>query len=120
MYFIGTRIYTFELADGDEVDDDTVHTSRVRRGGLTYPLLITKGNYYLFAEQVIIPRSAIPLGVDPYEVYYDHIWPDGSPVRRECCVHCDASSPARRKEFIRKHNVRYFKYDVIWAQHQRS
>jgi len=108
LYFIGEQIFVFDLALGDEVDDDTVHTSMVGNNEVPYPTLITKHNYYLLAEQVVIPRSAIPLGTNPYEVYYDNL---------PCCPLCDASLPARRRKEFNERYVRYYKYDVIRMRH---
>jgi len=116
LYYIGECIFSFELAEGDELTDEAIYTSLMGNNWVPYPALITEHNLYLLIEDAVIPRDAIPLGIDPYQVYYGYMLPDGS---KPGDVYSDAADEARHREFVKQHNVRPFKRNDVWERFQR-
>jgi hypothetical protein len=68
--FIGYKIFTFEVEEGDEI---VSYYSPVGNSSVPYPYAVGKKNTYLMLEEVYVPNDVLDLSLDAYSQYYGFI-----------------------------------------------
>lgn len=68
--YIGSEIFEFDLADGDE---PVLYESYVGPNDVPYPYLVGKTHTYLLIEGVKVENKALKLKEEAYSQYYGHV-----------------------------------------------